>query len=532
MLDDATTQRTEGPDEAGAIEWEHSARTRIGLWLTAVGGAVCAGLLQLVRHKTAMHWVITSMLVLLVLVCGPLAYWARKPERTVPPKMRFGIGILIALTALAATAFLGVISSTALVLSTIVYAYAMTDWKLEAWTTYAVCAVGYLVIAGLSFFGVLPLTESVLALKKENTRALVGLTLLAEMTFAQTFWFSWRGRRATVAAMQRVAEARLEAERRAALLAEAREDLRQVVDAGRLGRLSGLSLDGFDVGDVIGRGAMGEVYSARRASDGAPVALKVLHPHLIDSEEDVERFQREVRFTTAIQSPHVVEVLGTGTAPDGSPYLVMEWLTGSDLATLLRDEGRLELPETIELVKQVAEALERARASGIVHRDVKPQNLFRVESTQGHSWKVLDFGVSRFVDRTSTLTQGVVGTPSYMAPEQCRGLPLDHRADVFALSLVAYRALTGRPVFSAADQYTVIYRIVHEQPVCPSDLAMLPADVDLCLALGLAKEREERFASAGELAEALAQASHNALAPELRTRARALLHAHPWALPE
>ena len=533
----AGTQRA-GPGEAteklerlkteNLILLEHSARTLVGLRLTAFGSLICAVLIQLVRVKRAVHWPITGMLILLCVTSAGFAIWTRK-DRVVPPYARFGIGVMIAVTTLLAVAYLGVISSTTLILCTVVYAYAVTDWPVEAWVTFGVCAGGYLVVALLSYFGVLPLTDSVLALQKENTRALVGLTILAEMIFGLTFWFAWRGRRVTRSAIELLAEARMEAEKRAALLAEAREDLRQVVDAGRLGRLTGQSLDDFQVGEVIGRGAMGEVYAATRAATGDPVALKLLHPHLVDNTDDVQRFEREMRITAALRSRHVVQVLATGTAPDGSPYLAMEWLPGSDLAALLRD-GPLALRDAVVLVQHVAEALAAAKEAGIVHRDVKPQNLFRVDGD--HTlWKVLDFGVSRFVDLTSTLTQGAIGTPAYMAPEQCKGVPVDHRADVFALAAVAYRSLTGRPAFSANDHYTVIYRIVNEQPVRPSDLAMLPLDVDLALALGLAKDRDQRFDSAPAFAEALAAASHNALAEPLRQKARGILTAMPWATP-
>jgi serine/threonine-protein kinase len=115
-----------------------------------------------------------------------------------------------------------------------------------------------------------------------------------------------------------------------------------------------------------------------------------------------------------------------------------------------------------------------------------------------------------------------------MAPEQCRGIDVDHRADVFALTAIAYRALTGRPAFSGPDQYVILYSIVNEQPARPSELFMLPADIELVLALGLAKEPAERFQSAGELSAAFGLALHNALGEELRARAWALLAKMPW----
>jgi serine/threonine-protein kinase len=142
---------------------------------------------------------------------------------------------------------------------------------------------------------------------------------------------------------------------------------------------------------------------------------------------------------------------------------------------------------------------------------------------------VLDFGVSRFIEATSSVTQGPIGTPRYMSPEQCLGRPVDHRADVFALAVVAYRALTGRPAFSASEERSVLERIVKEQPIRPSALVALPEDVDLALALGLAKDRDQRFGSGPELADALARAATHALPETLRTRARSLLFEAPWS---
>jgi len=514
-----------------ALEHEHTARTATALRLLAVGAISCCILLQLVVHKLPIHWLITGLLVLLASLAGFLSVWSR-PDRPVPQVASVCIGVTLSITALLAVAYLGVISSTALVLTPIVYAYANSHWRLESWTVLVVITVGYLVVAALSFFGVLPLTQSILALQKENLRALIGLTLLAELLFTVIFWSAWRARRTMLGALAEVAQVRLEAERRGALLAEAREDLRQVLDAGRLGRLSGSLVDGYRVGEVIGRGAMGEVYAATRESDSEPVAIKVLHPHLVDASDDVERFLREMRITESLDSPYVVRVVGTGRAPDGSPYLAMEWLVGSDLAAVLRERGRLSLRETVELVRQVAEALMLAAKAGVVHRDVKPQNLFRVDADGGARWKVLDFGVSRCMELTSSLTQGAIGTPNYMAPEQCRGLTVDHRADVFALGAVAYRALTGQPPFSAADHLAVAFRVVNDQPARPSDLTMLPADVDAVLAIALAKDRDRRFATASELAEAFKAASHNALSEARRAEARALLGEAPWSQPE
>lgn len=520
---DADAERT---IEEAALQKESHAHAAVSMRLTLIGALGCAALLQLVVHKRPVHWVITGLLFAIAGVSVYLDRTAAGVHRGRPPA-RLLLGLLMALAALLATAYLGLLSSTSLLLAIIVWAFASNDYAFEAWLVYLTCALGYLVLVALSLTHVLPLTGSVLGLQKENLRALFGLSILLEGLLAMVFWLAWTSRRATVGAISYVAKARLEVERRRALLDEARAELRQVRDAARLGRFSGRTIGDFQVGEVMGRGAMGEVYAAETKGSSAPVALKVLHPHLIDSPSEVERFVREVNITSALKSPHVVRVLGAGTASDGSPFLAMERLRGRDLAEILRSDGRLSLGDTVKLVREVASALGVAEQAGIVHRDVKPQNLFLVEG-DAPSWKVLDFGVSRLVEATSSLTQGAIGTPAYMSPEQCRSAAVDHRADVFALSSVAYRALTGRPAFSGPDQYVILYSIVHEQPASPSELTMLPADVELVLALGLAKDPSERFQSATELAAALAQAQHNALGEELRGRARAILERSPW----
>ena len=525
--DDApTVAEAERTIEETALRLESHAHARVGMRLTTAGALACAALLQLVVHKRPIHWVITGLLIAIAAVAVYIELTVKGISRGRPPA-RLLLGFLMAVAALLATAYLGLLSSTSLLLVIIVWAFASNDYALEAWAIYLTCALGYLVLVAASLTHLLPLTDSVLALKKENVRALFGFSLLLEMLLAMVFWLAWTSRRATVGAIAFVAQARIEVERRRALLDEARDELRQARDAARLGRFSGGTVGDYRVDQVIGRGAMGEVYAASTRG-GERVALKVLHPHLIDSPSEVERFVREVNVTAALDSPHVVRVLGTGTAPDGSPFLAMERLVGMDLSELLRAEGRLSLADTVELVNQVAAALTAAEQAKIVHRDVKPQNLFRVDASAGPRWKVLDFGVSRLLEATSSLTQGAIGTPAYMAPEQCRNAAVDHRADVFALSAIAYRTLTGRPAFSGPDQYAVLYSIVHEQPARPSELCMLPQDVERVLALGLAKDPARRFQSAAELARALDQAQYNALSDALRARAEALLAELPW----
>jgi serine/threonine-protein kinase len=274
---------------------------------------------------------------------------------------------------------------------------------------------------------------------------------------------------------------------------------------------------------------MGEVYRAVHATSGEPYAIKALQPFFSSDHTFVERFRREAQIATEIDSPHVVRVLESGVLEDGSPWFAMDLLEGRSLSDILRERVRLSLSETADLVAEVSRGLAATHAAGIVHRDIKPQNLFLAEGESGSVWKILDFGVSGLNHGDSTLTRGaMVGTPSYMSPEQTRGQKADSRADIFGLGVVAYRALTGRPAFTGNDDMHTMYNIAHRMPVRPGRLVAIPEDVERALAIALAKEREDRYESAAKFASALLAAAHTQLSPSLRDAADRLLSVLPW----
>jgi serine/threonine-protein kinase len=319
------------------------------------------------------------------------------------------------------------------------------------------------------------------------------------------------------------------ASHREALLLEARQDLERALHAGGLGRFSGQTLGSFELGPVIGRGGMGEVYEATHATTREPAAVKLLLPEVLGRPEYVRRFLREVAIAGSLRSPHVVQVLEVGDESAPMPYLAMERLRGEDLAQILRERPRMDPAEVVDMVRQVARGVTAAAAAGIVHRDLKPQNLFRAQGSPP-TWKILDFGVSKLEGDGGTLTRGeAVGTPRYMAPEQAKGEPVDTRADVYALGAIAYRALTGQPPFRGDDGAPILLQVITRMPARPAALARLPADVDLALAVGLAKRPGDRFADADSLARAIEAAVEGRLDDNLRARARALLDALPWA---
>jgi serine/threonine-protein kinase len=194
---------------------------------------------------------------------------------------------------------------------------------------------------------------------------------------------------------------------------------------------------------------------------------------------------------------------------------------------MMRARSRpLKPREVVDLVTQVGAGITAAAAAGIVHRDLKPQNVFLDRGT----WKILDFGVARAMDQGDTLTAGqVVGTPSYMAPEQATGEPVDHRTDLYALAAITYRAVTGHPPFAAGEIAETLYKVVHTRPRRPSDLADVPPEIDLVLAIGMAKNPGQRFATAHELASAIAAAFSGALPEHVFERGRMLERTGAWA---
>ena len=251
---------------------------------------------------------------------------------------------------------------------------------------------------------------------------------------------------------------------------------------------------------------MGVVYEATHARLAGRYAIKVLTQRLEESPEGFPRFDREARITSLLQHPNIVQVIDHNTAPDGTEYLVMEYLAGETLSQRLAREGRLALDTVVDIVEQIAAGLAAAHARGIVHRDLKPDNvvLVPVEGRQTELVKILDFGVSK--RRGSLEVSGLVcGTPQYMAPEQVEGrmLDIDGATDQFALAVIAQEMLTGRNPFHGDSVAAVFSRISSESPT-PVGFGK---DLDEALARALAKSSQQRFATVTEFAEAFRAAA-------------------------
>jgi serine/threonine protein kinase len=281
--------------------------------------------------------------------------------------------------------------------------------------------------------------------------------------------------------------------------------------AGLTGVLSeGVLLGDYEIVGVVGTGGMGVVYRARQRSLGRVVALKVIRDDIASAAEYRERFLREARLAASVDHPNVVPVFDVGEY-DGRLVLAMQWVDGQDLRTVLAQSGRLEPNRAIELVCQLASALEAVHsAAGLVHRDVKPGNvLLRNVGGSEHAY-LTDFGVARpgGSDGQFTQTGGVVGTTGYLSPEQIRGAEPDSRSDLYALGCLFFEAVTGRPPFTGDNEMALRWAHANDpRPVPSAVLPELGVRYDQFTSRALAINPQQRFGSARELSDAL-RAAH------------------------
>ncbi len=256
---------------------------------------------------------------------------------------------------------------------------------------------------------------------------------------------------------------------------------------------------------VAGRGGMGVVYRATELSLGRPVALKLLTPERAGDQAFRDRFQRESRMAAAIDHPNVIPVYAAGEH-DGSLYLVMRYVGGTDLHALLRERGALDPELAAEIVAQVASGLDAAHAAGLVHRDVKPANVLLA----GRHAYLSDFGLTRLAGSDSQLTESGqwIGTVEYCSPEQLRGDRTDARADVYSLGCVLYAALTGRPPFAHGTVPATMLAHLNDDAPPPSGRGA-PREFDRIIARALAKDPARRYLSTGDLGRAALAAARD-----------------------
>ena len=258
---------------------------------------------------------------------------------------------------------------------------------------------------------------------------------------------------------------------------------------------------------------MGAVYLAEHVVIEKKFALKVLAPELARRSDLVARFLQEARSASRIGHENVIDISDFGQSPDGLVYIAMEFLDGKDLGEIVRAAGAMDWPSARGIVMQICRALRAAHDKGIVHRDMKPENIFLVQREgQPHFVKILDFGIAKVMGLDPngprlTRTGMIFGTPEYMAPEQAEGKDTDHRADIYAVGCIMYHLITGQTPFVAESFMTMLTKHLMEDPVPPSvrrpDIAVTP-EMDALVLKALEKDREKRWQSMAELLEAVA----------------------------
>ncbi|MES1173383.1 MAG: serine/threonine-protein kinase [Myxococcales bacterium] len=274
--------------------------------------------------------------------------------------------------------------------------------------------------------------------------------------------------------------------------------------------------DKYRIDGVLGAGGMGVVLSATHLELDAPVAIKVLRGELAKNGELASQLLFEARAVARLRSAHVVRIIDVARLPSGAPYIVMEQLRGSNLASLIDEHGALSVDDAVAYLRQACEGLREAHALGIVHRDLKPENLFLARTPEGAVLKILDFGISKYVGgvggalrraprSTLTRTGNAVGSPFYMAPEQMRAAPdLDARADIWSLGAILYELLTARCPFEADSPAALCAKVMAEDaPSLRAFSESIPEQLDAILHRCLEKEPSARYQSVAELADAL-----------------------------
>lgn len=269
--------------------------------------------------------------------------------------------------------------------------------------------------------------------------------------------------------------------------------------------LVGTTLGGiYAIVRIIGEGGMGRVYEARHTRIRTKrFAIKVLHPEYARQPDVITRFSREAEAAAAIQSPFVVDVYDVDRAKDGRPYIACEYLDGTELAVHLQQVGKIPVAEAVRLARQLCKALFAAHEQGVIHRDMKPENVFLTGDRARPIAKIIDFGISKFKDEEKsslTKTGMIMGTPSYMAPEQARGERVDHRADIYAVGAILYAMLTGKRPFDRGDPTATLTAVLTEDPERPRSLEpSIPEALELVIQRAMAKSPDDRYASMAEL---------------------------------
>jgi len=270
------------------------------------------------------------------------------------------------------------------------------------------------------------------------------------------------------------------------------------------------SLGRYQIKGVLGKGAMGLVYDGHDPKLNRRVAIKTIITRTLDeatAKHYAMRFKREVRAVARLNHPNIVQVYDFGTEGDLA-YIVMEYIQGKELKDYFDAAELFDLGTTYRLMGELLDALHFAHEAGIIHRDIKPANV--MVDAKRHA-KLADFGVARFTEPDADLGEqtragAVIGTPSHMSPEQIQGQPIDRRTDIFSAGIVFYQFLTGKKPFEGG-QWALAKKIIQDDPVWPSTLMEIPAELDRVMARALAKAPEQRYQTARAFAEAIKRVS-------------------------
>ncbi len=272
----------------------------------------------------------------------------------------------------------------------------------------------------------------------------------------------------------------------------------------------------YEIRRMIGRGGMGAVYEGLHVDIGKRVAIKLLETEHSKAEEISERFRREGRAASRVESEHVVQVFDVGQDETHGLYMVMEFLDGEDLARRLERERLIDTPHAVDIAWQAARGLAKAHAAGVIHRDLKPGNIFLAQRDDGAvSVKIVDFGISKLVagleEQKGSITRhgSAVGTPQYMSPEQAQGFPIDHRTDVWALGCVLYEMLAGKQAYELKENYeqTIFAIVLRKPPPLLETAPWVPVQIAAIVDKALEHDLEQRMPDCGTFARMLAEAA-------------------------
>jgi serine/threonine-protein kinase len=284
----------------------------------------------------------------------------------------------------------------------------------------------------------------------------------------------------------------------------------------------------YQVDRVLGAGGMGVVVQATHVLLNTRVAMKFLLPQYAHDQRVVARFLREARAAVSLKNRHVASVIDIGTLESGSPYIVMEYLEGRDLFDVIEEAGHIEALRTARLLLQACQGLASAHASGVVHRDIKPGNLFLTHDVDGSEQiKILDFGISKSGQEVTNLTRtgAVMGSPMYMSPEQMRSTRnVDHRTDIWSLGVVGFEMLTGRLPYEAETMTELVAMVLEHDPPRASMLRPdVPRAIDDAIAKALTKDMNERYTDIAWFAHDLALALGDPMSLESAARTQRIL---------